>query len=426
MANGLIVVVKSMKISIIIPVYNMQQYIRECLKSIVMQTIEEKEIICIDDGSTDESCKIIEEYQKSYDCIKLIHQDNQGSGAARNRGLQEAQGMYVAFMDPDDYYAGDDVLEVLVRTAEDKQMNICGGNIIKLVNGNFEKMLEEKQYFMQEGIMDFYEYQFIVGYTKFIYRKSFLDKYSIRFSRYRRSQDLHFMYKALHYAQKFYVIPKIIYVVRIIEKIQKFSEKQILDLIKGLKQILEWSYLDGYYDLYKVFWETICKYVFCSLYPLLECKGQEKWYIVDEINKNYHEKLCMQCNELYRTRLLNQNEYAQYKAEKEIYFQELKTSIKNFRTVVIYGAGSVGKRLYGILKENNIPINYFAVTVQGQVERYEDVEIHCIEDFVYQKKETLVILGCMGKNRMEITMNLKRLGFDNIFMVNEKYINIFI
>lgn len=94
-----------MKISVIVPIYNVENYIEECLDSLLKQNLSEKEyeIICIDDGSTDRSGRIAEEYGKKYEQIKVIRQKNGGLSKARNRGLKAARGEYLCFVDSDDY-----------------------------------------------------------------------------------------------------------------------------------------------------------------------------------------------------------------------------------------------------------------------------------------------------------------------------------
>ena len=92
------------KISIIIPIYNVEKYLRECLDSCINQTLKDIEIVCIDDASPDNSIKIIEEYQAKDSRIKIFrHEINKNLGAARNTGLQAATGEYVWFVDSDDY-----------------------------------------------------------------------------------------------------------------------------------------------------------------------------------------------------------------------------------------------------------------------------------------------------------------------------------
>lgn len=99
------------KISVIIPVYNIEKYLIECLDSVTNQTYKDTEIICINDGSTDGSLSILEEYSQNDNRIKIITKENEGQGVARNIGIDIATGEYVTFIDSDDYYASNEVLE---------------------------------------------------------------------------------------------------------------------------------------------------------------------------------------------------------------------------------------------------------------------------------------------------------------------------
>ena len=90
------------KVSVIVPVYNVQEYLKECLDSLLAQTLKEIEIICIDDGSTDLSPSILDEYAEKDSRMVVIHQENAGAGAARNQGIRIACGDYIGFVDSDD------------------------------------------------------------------------------------------------------------------------------------------------------------------------------------------------------------------------------------------------------------------------------------------------------------------------------------
>lgn len=91
------------KVSIIVPVYNTESYLDRCIGSLISQTLKEKEIIIVNDGSTDNSKLIIEKYQKKYDFIKVINQNNLGVSVARNNGLKICKGEYIGFVDSDDF-----------------------------------------------------------------------------------------------------------------------------------------------------------------------------------------------------------------------------------------------------------------------------------------------------------------------------------
>lgn len=105
------------KISVIIPVYNVEKYLRECLDSVVNQTFKDIEIICVDDGSTDKSLEILQEYKRKDDRFVILQQRHSGAGAARNYGLKLAEGKYIQFLDSDDYFEPT-LLEELYTRAE--------------------------------------------------------------------------------------------------------------------------------------------------------------------------------------------------------------------------------------------------------------------------------------------------------------------
>lgn len=92
------------KYSFVIPVYNVEKYLNECVDSILSQTYKDYEIILVDDGSKDNSGKICDEYAAKYDFIKVIHQENMGLSMARNNGVDAAEGIFIVFLDSDDYW----------------------------------------------------------------------------------------------------------------------------------------------------------------------------------------------------------------------------------------------------------------------------------------------------------------------------------
>lgn len=118
------------KISVIIPVYNVENYLSECLDSIINQSLNDIEIICINDGSTDNSLKILQDYEKRDNRIRVINQKNSGLGATRNVGLSLSEGKYVYFMDSDDYLELS-TLEELYHLAETNSLDIV---LFKLIN----------------------------------------------------------------------------------------------------------------------------------------------------------------------------------------------------------------------------------------------------------------------------------------------------
>lgn len=106
-----------LKLSIIVPVYNVAPYLKKCLNSLINQTLNDLEIIIVDDGSTDQSLEICQEYEKKDPRIFVVKQSNQGVSSARNRGLELAKGEWIGFVDSDDYLS-ENAYETLIRQAE--------------------------------------------------------------------------------------------------------------------------------------------------------------------------------------------------------------------------------------------------------------------------------------------------------------------
>jgi glycosyltransferase involved in cell wall biosynthesis len=111
-------------LSIIIPVYNVESYLRQCLDSVFIQTDPGFEVICVNDGSSDGSSNILEEFQQRYPVLKIIDRENKGLSAARNSGLTEAKGEYIYFLDSDDYFLPG-VLKNMLIFSKDNQLDIA-------------------------------------------------------------------------------------------------------------------------------------------------------------------------------------------------------------------------------------------------------------------------------------------------------------
>ena len=170
-------------ISIIVPIYNVQEYIEQGIKSIINQTYENLEIILVDDGSKDNSSKIIDNFSKIDERIKVIHKQNGGVSSARNTGLSMATGKYIIFIDGDDYIENDYVeyfYNLINKGNFDMAFNSkCFNLYNKTRNNNLNYKIYNK-YLLIEDI-----YTGIIGcgvavWNK-IYKKEFLDKYNIVF-----------------------------------------------------------------------------------------------------------------------------------------------------------------------------------------------------------------------------------------------------
>lgn len=231
-------------VSIIVPVFNMQDYLKICLDSVLQQSLEQIEIICIDDGSTDNSGEMLDEYQKQDSRVKVIHQKNMGVGVSRNRGIIEAIGEFIAFMDPDDYYPDKDVLKDLYNAAVKHGVFIAGGSFCEDHDGkivyNYPAALQD-YIFKENRIMDYQEHQFDFGYIRFIYSKNFLVENNIFFPNYIRFQDPPFFVKAMITAKQFYAMKRFAYCYRWGYQKIDWNIRRTTDMVKGVIDDIEMS-----------------------------------------------------------------------------------------------------------------------------------------------------------------------------------------
>ena len=129
------------KISIIIPVYNTEKYLVKCIDSLLYQSLEDIEIICVNDGSTDNSQKILDNYAKKDKRIKVIHQENKKQGAARNKGMGIATGEFIGYVDSDDW-VDFDYFEELYIAAKKHNLDIALATNVRIGNGKTKKRLK--------------------------------------------------------------------------------------------------------------------------------------------------------------------------------------------------------------------------------------------------------------------------------------------
>ena len=232
------------KVSIIIPVYNAGNYLPMCLDSICNQTCGDIEVICVDDGSTDKSLEILQQYQQKDGRIKILEQKNQGSGVARNKGIQVAKGDFIAFMDSDDWYPDNDILDVLYFTAKENNVHLCGGVYQiwdeKNHNGHSTKYKHHCAY-PKYGLMESNNTQLANGYLSFIFEAKWLRDNNIYFPQYLRGQDMPFFAKAMYHAQSYYTINKATYCYRINHKTVKWDVKKINDYLLSIIDLLQLS-----------------------------------------------------------------------------------------------------------------------------------------------------------------------------------------
>jgi glycosyltransferase involved in cell wall biosynthesis len=165
----------SPKISIIIPVYNVEAYLEECLDSILSQDLHEIEIICVNDGSTDSSLSILERYAAKNKRIIIIDQLNSGPGKARNIGLKKAQGEYIFFPDSDDYLLTPNALSLLYTTASENNLDILSSNFATVGEEKKESHAKRKAGIISSGKQFLLSGETNASAWAKLYKRSYLD-----------------------------------------------------------------------------------------------------------------------------------------------------------------------------------------------------------------------------------------------------------
>ncbi|MDR2080608.1 MAG: glycosyltransferase [Campylobacteraceae bacterium] len=201
----------NIKVSVIIPVYNVEPYLRQCLDSVINQTLKDIEIICVDDGSTDNSLAILNEYAQKDKRFTVLRQENSGAGKARNRGLAIAKGEYLSFLDSDDFFE-QTMLEEMYRKAVsmDADIVLCGGSTYDDVTKETkpapwflnEWHVKDLEVFSRHTLKDdIFKITQPNNWTK-IYKRSFISNNNLIFQNMKTCNDIYFSYMALIFADK--------------------------------------------------------------------------------------------------------------------------------------------------------------------------------------------------------------------------------
>lgn len=257
------------KVSVIIPVFNVEKYLKECLNSLINQTLNDIEIICIDDCSTDNSLKILQEYAKKDDRIKVFEQkENKGQGVARNFGITLAQGEFITFVNPDDYiettmyekmYAqaktlNSDVVMCDIQKYFEKTNKLEATksfrnykNIYKSELANLRPKTNLEKAEISKLILISPNY----SWNK-VYKRDFILKNNIKFSNTRTYQDVVFGLSALIFAKRISYIDEHLYIYRIRETSSLRNNKMILQAFcQTLDDIQEISVKNNLYEKFE-------------------------------------------------------------------------------------------------------------------------------------------------------------------------------
>lgn len=209
------------KVSVIIPIYNVQDYLEECMESVIKQTLESMEIICVNDGSTDQSLDIIKSFQARDKRIVLLNQKNSGYGYAMNRGIRTATGEYIGIVEPDDYIALD-MYQKLYEEAERNKLDFVKADFCRFTTGK-DGQREFYYNHLSSKPQDYNKVfnpgqnpetlRYIMNTWSGIYRRDFLEKHQIRHNETPGAafQDNGFWFQTFVYGERAMIVDKAYY-----------------------------------------------------------------------------------------------------------------------------------------------------------------------------------------------------------------------
>lgn len=438
------------KVSIIVPIYNVEQYLKECLDSIQNQTLKDIEIICIDDGSTDLSPRILDEYAKKDKRFRAVHKANEGYGKAMNVGIGMATAPYVGIVESDDRVEPD-MYEKLYVLMEEKQVDVIKADYYEFYEGCKGEIIEQYVSSISEGrirhyiqaspklvaellglydrifhIRDHEEAFLFEKYTwSGLYNKRFLEKNHIVHNETPGAsyQDNGFWFQTMAKAERIYFVKQAFYHYRIDNLNSSIHSRAkvfaVCDEFDFIRSVLEKMGEDGK-RFYK--WTDYFKVVDC-ITNMTRVGDEYREPLAERIKEEFQQ--AFNRGDIYADMYADHwrsdlfeifMDYKNYARKENKRANQMDHVLENYQEVFIYGAGLVGQRTYNLLREGrrNIKVKYFAVTeAEGNPERVFDVPVKEIDRLQSYKETALVIIAVGKKYIREVEELLKEQGFSH-------------
>ncbi len=262
------------KISVVIPCYNAEKFAGKCLDNVLQQSIKDIEVICIDDGSKDNTAQILDEYAAKDSRVIVEHRENSGAARSRNRAIEIATGEFIAFMDSDDFYPDVDVLLDLYNAAKKSGQKIAGGGVERIdVDGKKLNVVEGKD--KVGKVIQYRDYQEWFGYWRFIYTTQMLKEGGMKFPVCQRVEDPLFFVKTLNECGSFLMLDRATYCYRVDYKELDFTRVDMVDgVIFGTLELFKYARENELKEIHNKIWKQ-----FFNVYL--------KWFPFQVLNKRY-------------------------------------------------------------------------------------------------------------------------------------------
>ena len=321
----------SPKVSVIIPIYNAAEFLEECLDSVLQQSLKEIEVICVDDGSPDNSLDILKKYEQQDPRVKVISQPNQGAGAARNNGMANARGEYLSFLDSDDFFDRD-MLKEAYEAAHECKADVCVFDA-DLFNHSTKEYREctwafRRQYFpkhqpfspLEQGVRNNIFRMFNGWPWDKLFRRKFVQDINLQYQNLRTTNDMFFVFIGLARAKRIVTVDKVLAHQRVEVKtsLSRTRDKSwncfytaLLAMQDELKRIGIYKELEQAFVNWSInfsLWQlnTMSGDAFDKTYNLLKKEGFEQLDITrHDRSYFYNEKEYAQFLKIFTTRLEN-------------------------------------------------------------------------------------------------------------------------
>lgn len=429
------------KVSIIIPVYNVERYLRECLDSVCNQTLKDLEIICIDDGSTDSSGLILEEYARKDQRFHIVHKSNEGYGKAMNIGMSLATAPYIGIVESDDFVEID-MYEILSQIMEEKKVEAIKADFFEFYNGE-EGYIKEKisvipdtrHREMYETVFNIQNYEEAFRFYKYtwsgLYDREFLKREGIIHNETPGAsfQDQSFWFQTIMKAKSLYFVKQPFYHYRIDNLGSSMYSKEKVFTMFGEYEFIQ-SVVKQMEGEGKRFarWTCYMK-ITTNINHISRVAAEYKMDLAERIRKEFlvSMELGVVDPELYapiwKEKIFDILSRPQYYVEKERTRQEkIESAVNKYNVVILYGAGKIGREMQRRLKEQriNTKVKYFAVTdMEGNPDTICGIPVRTI-DKLQKYKETALIIISVGKSyvsQVEKILNIR--GFKNSILFKD-------
>ena len=435
------------KVSVLVPVYNVERYVEKCLSTLIGQTLKDIEIICLDDGSTDSSGKILENFREQDSRIKVIHKENTGYGNTMNLGLQMACGDYLAIVESDDFVEPD-MLEILYNTAVEQKADIVKGEYYRHQNGNdtYAKRLNK---FAKGELLSVQDTPLLLTLADTIwsalYRRQFLVENGIAFHETPGAsfQDISFAIQGWIYASRVWLLetPLIHYRIDNLDSSMhnpkkifcvfdeyEWVEKRFNDKWQDMRKTESYFVSTKYWDYFKHYNRVSSQYQYALLMRLKESfvrdlsdgrvnesaffpETWEKLRLVQEDVNLFFQKTAKDTSDM---RLLS----CEFENE-DAYASSFLNYIKEFPQVVIYGAGKVGQRLAEAVARRGCNVDCFAVTeLEGNQKEYMGIPVKRLEELQDCADSCAIVIAVAERSQYELYQNLVKYAFKHVFRVD--------